>query len=102
VGEINIVSATGTIGPNFYANGTEDRLLALTFKESGTHDPKEKYIALDAAGYTDFHGGDAIPGYLQSWAFELDPAGNPVGDGNSPLMGILTKVIESKITLLKH
>jgi hypothetical protein len=100
VGMINITEATGTIGPNIFATGPPDRLLALTFTETGLHDPKLKYVALDN-GYTDFYGGDATPGYLRSWAFELDTDGVPSGDG-SPLIGILDKVIDVNITLLKN
>lgn len=101
IGMINITAVTGTVGPNIIVPGANDRLLALTITESGTHDPKEKYISLDGAGSVDYFGGDAIPGYLQAWAFELDQTGMPVGEGSS-VNGILIKVIESKITLLKH
>jgi hypothetical protein len=101
VGEINIVSAVGTVGPDIVGNvGGDTRLLALTFTESGIHDPKLKYVESDN-GYTDFSGGEATPGYLRAWGFELDPEGEPTGDG-SPLNGILIKVIEANIKLLKN
>lgn len=98
VGQINIVSAIGKVGPYVYANSPDDRLLGLTFVQSGTHDPKTHYFGPN--GYEDFSGGDPNPGYPRGWSFELLPDGEPTDDPNN-LDGLLGKVMDVTITLQK-
>jgi len=98
VGEINITSATGNVGPYIYANAPDDRMLGLKFVQTGTHDPKTHYLGPN--GYSDYSGGDPNQGYPLAWLFELLPDGEPAENTSQP-DGLLAKVMDVKITLQK-
>jgi hypothetical protein len=98
IGEINITSASGKIGPYAYSNSPDGRLLALLFIQTGTHDPKWRYTA--DGGYQDYGGGGSNPGFPSGWSFELAPDGTVVAN-SAPLVGILDKVMEVTLTQQK-
>lgn len=95
-GEINITAATGKVGTGVFGNVPNDRLLGLLFTQSGTVDPKYQYKVF-SIGYESTSGGAPNPGTPLGWSFELLPDGE-IGDGAEPFNGILSSIMEVKLT----